>query len=687
MFSGQAQNISCKIQDETEGTAMNKRKFGIKSKLLGILIPVVAGMIAVIIFNIYHSTSAIIINQSENLLETKTESVVNKVTAWMNETLTALDMERDTIEFYSMEEDAQMDYIRHTVNRYDSFPAGIYLASINGSLYHASFRPGPEYSVFEKDWYKDGLLSEEFVFGAIYFDEDSQSYVVGASGMLKDKNGNVKGVAAADIYLNAISEIVADVRVEQTGAMFLVESGSNMIIGHGEPSMLGIYLNDLPNSMYSYAGDLIRNQSYGLQSYVEADGNEIYLQIEQVPNSKWVTVAYVPHEEVVSDLNALTSKMIAISVCGVLLLIILMERFIHVIIKPVKKLNKVINAMSEGDFTVDIQVRTSDEIGVMADSVHRFIRVMRDILKQISEVTILLNEQSVNSTQVAGSLSQASGLQASSMNDMTRTVDELTRSIMELAESASLLSALSNDAKEGGAAAEIQMETAVNASTLGRQEMGHLLDSMKDISQRVDQLEKTSQEMGTAIEQVNSMVDFIRDIADETNLLSLNASIEAARAGEAGRGFAIVAGQIGKLALNSKSAAEEISGLTTQINSLALESAGETRDSIIAINAGSRMVAQTETAFRNIYDVVNETDQAVRTMIRKVEEVNEIAVSLAGITQEQSASSEEILASVESMRENAGEVSDNSRTVANDAVSLQTNASRLKEQLELFRIQ
>lgn len=687
MFSGQTQDISYKIQDETGGTAMNKRKFGIKSKLLGILIPVVTGMIVIIIFNIYHSTSAIIINQSENLLETKTESVVNKVTAWMNETLTALDMERDTIEFYSMEEDAQMDYIRHTVNRYDSFPAGIYLASINGSLYHASFQPGPEYSVFEKDWYKDGLLSEEFVFGAIYFDEDSQSYVVGASGMLKDKNGNVKGVAAADIYLNAISEIVADVRVEQTGAMFLVESGSNMIIGHGEPSMLGIYLSDLPNSMYSYAGDLIRNQSYGLQSYVEADGNEIYLQIEQVPNSKWVTVAYVPHEEVVSDLNALTSKMIVISVCGVLLLIILMERFIHMIIKPVKKLNKVINAMAEGDFTADIQVRTSDEIGMMADSVHRFILVMRDILKQISEVTILLNEQSMNSTQVAGSLSQASGLQSSSMNDMTRTVDELTRSIMELAESASSLSALSNDAKERGAEAEIQMETAVNASTLGKEEMGHLLDSMEDISQKVRRLEKSSQEMGTAIQQVNSMVDFIRDIADETNLLSLNASIEAARAGDAGRGFAIVASQIGKLALNSKSAVEEISGLTTQINSLALESAGETRDSIIAINAGSRMVTQTETAFRSIYDVVNETDQAVRTMIRKVEEVNEIAVSLAGITQEQSASSEEILASVESMRENAGEVSSNSRTVANDAVSLQGNASRLKEQLELFRIQ
>lgn len=665
---------------------MKRKTFGIKSKLLGILIPVVIGIIAVIIFNIYQSTSNIIISKSETLLETKTESVVNKVTAWMNETLTALDMERDAIEYFALDSDAELEYIKHTANQYASFPAGIYLATKEGELIHASFQPGPEYSVYEKDWYQDGLLSEDFVFGAIYFDEDSRSYVVGASGILKNKSGSVRGVAAADIYLDAISEIVADVKVEQTGSMFLVESGSNMIIGHGDDSMVGKFLSDLPDTMYSYAGELIRSQSFGLKTYTEPTGQEVYLQIARVPGSEWVTVAYVPHDEVVADLNTLTQKMILISICGIVLLILLMERFIHIIIKPVKKLNVVINAMSEGDFTADIQVKTRDEIGVMADSVHKFILIMRDILKQISEVTSLLNSQSVSSTKVAESLSHASGLQSASMKDMNQTVEELTRSIMEVAESASTLSSLSSATREKGAAAGSQMETAVHASSLGKKEMGSLLDSMKDISQKIDQLEKSSQNMGSSIKQINSMVDFIREIAEETNLLSLNASIEAARAGEAGRGFSIVANQIGKLALNSKNAVEEISGLTTQISALVLQTAEETKDSVLAINAGSNTVAQTEAAFRSIYDAVNETDLVVRTMIQKVDEVNDIAVSLAGITEEQSASSEEILASVETMGENAQEVSNNSRTVANDANSLQANAARLKKQLHLFKI-
>lgn len=665
---------------------MRKKVFGIKSKLLGVLIPVVGIMITVIIFNIYQSTSNIVIRKSESLLKVNTQSVVNSVKAWMNETLTALKTEREAIEFFSPDEEEELAYIKHTADQYDSFPAGLYLATTDGSLIHASFVPGPEFNVFEKPWYQDGINSEDFIFGSVYFDEDSQSYVVGASGVLKDSKGSVRGVAAADIYLNAISEIVSQVQLEQTGAMFLVDTNTNMIIGHKDASMVGTLLEEQQDGMYTYVNNLLVNQTFGQQIYNAADGNDIYLQMEQVPDSKWITVAYVPHDEIVSDLNALTRKIAIISICGILLLILLMERFIHVIIKPVKKLNLVVGAMSDGDFTTDIQVRTRDEIGVMADGVHRFILVMRDIISQISEVTSILNDQSVNSTRVAGSLSEASGLQSNAMNEMNTTVEELTRSIMEVAENASSLSLLVNDTRETGTSAGNQMEKAVEASTLGQEEMGSLLSTMNDISQKISHLEQSSIKMENAIRQVNSMVDFIQDIAEETNLLSLNASIEAARAGEAGRGFAIVANQIGSLAQNSKNAVNDISELTTEISKLVGQTVSETKDSVLAIQTGSDIVAQTEISFRSIFGAINHTNTAVRTMIEKVEEVNMIAASLAGITQEQSASSEEILASVENMRENAEGVAQNSRTVASDAENLEENAVRLKGQISRFKI-
>lgn len=663
-----------------------KRILGIKLKLLGVLIPIVIGIIGIIIYSINQRTSEIIVQKSEALLQTSTESVINKVTAWMNETITALNVERDAIEYFSLDAADELNYIKHTANQYDSFPAGLYLATTEGALIHASFVPGPEFNVFEKPWYQDGLESEEFIFGSVYFDEDSQSYVVGASGVLKDKNGKVRGVAAADIYLDAISEIVRPVQLEQTGGMFLIDTNTNIIIGHKDPATVGTLLSEQSNPVYLYADQLIQSQSYGLQMYTDHSGNATYLQVEPVPNSKWITVSYVPHAEIVSDLNRLTQAIIVISVVGLLLLLVLMERFIHIIIKPVKKLNVAVNTMAQGDFTTDINVKTKDEIGRMADSVHQFILVMRKVLAQIMDITSILNKQSVNSTEVAASLSEASSLQSKSMNEMNTTVEELTHSISEVAENATSLSLLVNDTQVQGKEAGEQMAAAVGASKNGRADMEQLLSSMKDISQKINHLEQSSEKMEGSIHEINSMVDFIRDIAEETNLLSLNASIEAARAGEAGRGFAIVADQIGKLALNSKNAVEDISSLTAQISGLVDTNVKETMESVSAIQTGSDVVDQAAAAFRSIYDAVNNTDSAVRTMIEKVEEVNMIATTLAGITEEQSAASEEILATVETMRQNAEDVAGNSKTVASDAQNLQSNAALLREHLDKFTV-
>mgnify|MGYP002508589815 CR=1 FL=1 len=110
--------------------------------------------------------------------------------------------------------------------------AGMYVALTDGSLYHASFVPGPDYDATSKSWYRDGLESDDLILGDVYFDEDSQSYVVGASGALKTGDGAVRGVVAADVYLDSISKIVSEVQIEDTGGIFLVDVRTGTIIGH-----------------------------------------------------------------------------------------------------------------------------------------------------------------------------------------------------------------------------------------------------------------------------------------------------------------------------------------------------------------------------------------------------------------------------------------------------------------------
>ena len=94
------------------------------------------------------------------------------------------------------------------------------MALTDGSLYHASFVPEPGFNVLSRSWYQDGVESEEFILGDVYLDENSQSYVVGAFGVLKDSSGSVRGVAAADVYLDSISGIVSKTQIEDTGGIF-----------------------------------------------------------------------------------------------------------------------------------------------------------------------------------------------------------------------------------------------------------------------------------------------------------------------------------------------------------------------------------------------------------------------------------------------------------------------------------
>lgn len=673
------------VQSKKKGKT-NRAKLGIKLKLLGILLPIVIGVIAIIVSLVYIDTKRIILDKSEDILITNTQSVTNQVTAWMKETITALDMERDSLQYFDLNAEQELEYIKHTAGKYDSFPAGIYIGTSKGELIHASFVPDSGFKVLEKPWYKEGVTSEEFLFGSVYFDEDSQSYVVGASGKLKDRQGAIRGVAAADIYLDAISEIVSGIRLEETGGVFLVDTNTDTIIGHKDAAVVGSRLNSLTDELYAYVQSVIKSGNLGLSTLTGQDGEEIYVDMEKVPDSKWMTVSYVPQKEILAELTALTRNIIFVAVIGCLFLMVLMERFIHLIVKPVRKVSGAISTITDGDFTVEMNVHTSDEVGIMAEGLRHFIAGMRETIRQIREVSDTLNGQAVNSSKISDNLSDAADMQAGSMNEMNRTVQDLTQSITNVAENAVTLSELVADATDKGQVADEQMKEAVSASDRGMTDMEAITRSMERISVKMNALETSAVKMDGSIDKINHIVDLIRDIAEETNLLSLNASIEAARAGEVGRGFAVVASQIGKLASTSKEAVDNIAQLTGEISGIVRQTVLETKESAEVIRESSAVVDETGKTFNQIYESVTKTNEAVTVMVEKVSEVNEIAQTVAGITEQQSAASEEILATTETMRENAENVSDHSKVMAKDAVDLKENAELLEEHMRKFTI-
>ena len=285
-------------KEKTARSGGARRGWGITGKLVTAIVGSVVIAVAILLAVVYFQMSRALLDKSEDLLQTTTDRTLQETKAWMNSTLSMLETQRDTIEYENMDIAAITDYVKHTADKNDAYPAGLYVALTDGSLYHASFVPGPDFDATAKSWYQDGLKSEAFILGDVYFDEDSQSYVVGASGVLKSRSGAVRGVAAADVYLDSISKIVSGVRIEDTGGIFLVDTRTDTIIGHKDPSVTGQILGTMSGGIYEYVSRQISGGQTGLSLF-----EDTYIQVERVPGSDWTAVAYVSRGEVLQEIG------------------------------------------------------------------------------------------------------------------------------------------------------------------------------------------------------------------------------------------------------------------------------------------------------------------------------------------------------------------------------------------------
>lgn len=262
-----------KLKKNKHAKRTMRKGAGVTFKLASAIILTVVIVIAALLVVVYKKMSAALLEKSRDLIQITTEKTIQETKSWMNRTLTMLEMQRDTIEYENMDIRSMKKYIRHTAGKNEAYPAGLYVALEDGSLYHASFVPGPDYNPLSKGWYQDGIKSDDFILGDVYFDEDSQSYVVGASGILKTASGRVRGVAAADVYLKSISDIVSGIKLEETGGIFLVDTRTDIIIGHHNQEMAGKELGVIGDGIYSYAAKQIEEGNTGLSVY---NGKHIY---------------------------------------------------------------------------------------------------------------------------------------------------------------------------------------------------------------------------------------------------------------------------------------------------------------------------------------------------------------------------------------------------------------------------
>ena len=517
--------------------------------------------------------------------------------------------------------------------------------------------------------------------GSAYQNADGVN-VISASGILNDGSDKVR-VISADMTLDRIAIIVNSFIEMNDAEAFLVDKTSGVILANRDSSLISQTLGAEGQShFYQLTAEKAAEKDY---NFATLDGNMTVFQ--EVDGTNWLLISYIPTSIVLSDLTQLRNIMIVISVICIALLCVLIERVTHVVIKPVKEMTRVITAMTSGDFTVSIKTKGNDEIAVMSQSVEKFIASMKQMISEMGNVSGKLKNQADSSKGVSGEMSSAAGIQSQSMSELNATVDQLSVSVNEIAENATQLAGVAADTKSDSDMVESKMQETVAVSEKGRKDMERVGEALDNIEVSIRNLEEAVNKVGTASGEIVQIIKLIGDIADETNLLSLNASIEAARAGEAGRGFAVVAENIKQLAEQTTSSAADIQDIIHDLEQKSGETVEKTEAVNNIVNKQSEDMKQTAdilnqviTGITGLIDKIDSIAVSVANMDKSKENVVDVIGNLSSVSQENAASTEETSASTTMAMETA-------KKIADEAVKLKDIAQELEDRMKQFIIQ
>lgn len=526
-------------------------------------------------------------------------------------------------------------------------------------------------NVSDRDFYQKVMATgETFVANPVISKVDGKMVVVVAAPL--KNNGKTVGMLGGTVSIDELIDRILTLKAGMTGHAYVIQDNGLVII-HPEKELVmkANFLNDTNvDPRLRLLTEKMAKGERGTGNYL-FQGTPKYLAYAPVSGTSWSLAVNIPAAEVLAKLSSFKTVFfitlfIVLGIGGIISFL-----FASTLAKPLQKLSLLADQFSQGDLSVpEVRINSKDELGLLAVAFTTMTANTRAIIRKVIQSAEQVAAASEELTASAEQSAAAAGRVANDAGKITLTTEKQHKGLRESTGVVEKLSARIQEISSGASAASRLADQTSGKIVSGSEAVGQSVEQMNKIAEATHSVQQAIERLASSSTQINEIVNVIADIAGQTNLLALNAAIEAARAGEQGRGFAVVADEVRKLAEQTQEAAKQITGLIGEnqsniINAVSLmhTGSGDVKQGIIMVNqAGSsfgeitELVGQVSERITEISASIAEMAEGSEQVVNKVRDIEQAGIAVNQLvhgvsvkTTEQSGSMQEISAASHSL--------------------------------------
>ncbi|SUP08832.1 methyl-accepting chemotaxis protein [Vibrio metschnikovii] len=534
----------------------------------------------------------------------------------------------------------------------------IFFGTVNGEMYRSHpERNRADYDPRTRLWYRDAANAGKQIITTAYQDAITNALLVTIAEPIRH-NGQLRGVVGADVLIDQLISDVLSIDAGNNAYAMLIDTQDGYFLAHPDKRLLLKPVSSLDSALTMNAIQQAANSRQLMT--LNHNGQESLFYFDRVADTPWVFAVQMDKNTEFAAHTQLLTGLLITAIFITLIVVLIVSWLVSFLFRDLLRVSKALEeiATGDGDLTQRLEPRSDDEVGKLANNFNIFVGNMHTMVSKLSEVSASLSSQSHMTAAHAEERSARIRMQQDEINMVATAINEMAAATQEIANNSEHTAQNSSE--------------AVTACVDGSKQVSQTQNSILSLAKEVQVATGVIQELEEHGNQISTILSTIQGIAEQTNLLALNAAIEAARAGEQGRGFAVVADEVRVLSQRTHASTKEIQTMIEMLQG--------TTGKAVGIMNDSRMLADTSV------DDAHSAAASLMQIHHAVERISDMATQIASAAEEQASVTSEITRNTVGIRDVSNDLAEEAHEAAAQAAELSQLSYQLDQEIRRFKL-